>query len=380
MGQPDRRVGAGRRRGQALIEFAILMFVLVLLLAGGVELGAAGLSAYKVRDAADEGARQWARVVTTHGQADGATGVLYVRDSGSPAGANHGLGDHADPLAFDPPSADPLGNPDPGLPPDADDPATPALDGDIYLFNPRPIDVTNCTDGASGITDQGCVDRILAALPPIHTVLYSQYERRCLDAAGDAVLCRGSTGGGTAAQWLLRLPGRFDPAVGTVTLARLDENDLPETPPSWRTLQLQCVPPGTPDFGGCDRSDPEASCPCDSRAAPADVCWESAGGQPLACNVRVVARYRQQFYGLLGSALGLTDAALTPAALAELDLGVVNEAGIPVGGLGAEVVAQGTRTGNPSYFKVPWRTLQGCTSTRAFAEAGSLRTQLSACN
>lgn len=347
------------QRGQAMIEFAIVMFVLLILLAGGVELGIAGINSYKNASAAEEAARTWAEHVGANGVSD------YT------IGGGRGLGDHNDLSGFSRPrivAGSPVGY-DPGLP-----------DSDVYLFNPKPIDITVCVDNTSGAIDYTCVNPLFDNLPPAHNALYSLYQVRCLDVNDFEMECGG---GNVVTTWLMRLPGKLADPDGpneAVTLAVLDSdgNLAPDSP--WNTFQLQCVAGAAADFSGCDKNDP-STCGCDTRAAPADICWSSsAPNAPLACRVRVMTRYRHHFYSFITN--GFTDGTPLPAAtVAELDLGVRDAAsGDYVGGLGADVTAQEVGSGNASYFQVFWRTFQGCSSSRSVIDGSSLRAPVSACN
>ena len=379
------------QRGQALIEFAIILTLLVLLLAGGVELGTAAINSNQARQAAEQGGQQWSEVVGASGLYVVAASSPYAIGNGAPvpAPATVGLGDHS-PGTFARPACDDLActAPSNGLPgPSAAlnppiNPATGALTGDLYLFNPLPIDVTSCVvNDAVQYTD--CVNRIfdgcgpptcpaaVAGLPRLNAALRGLYTLRCLNAADAQVACRSVASGGTAVSWLLRLPGRHDVAGDdTVRLALLDDtsNVTAEVP----IFEIECAAAGGAfiDAGGN---------PCDTQAAPGEVCW-AAAGTALACRVRVKVRYRHHFYALLASAFFDGDP-LPAATAAALDLGEVNAAGVPVGGYGAEVTAQELASAAPRYFKVPWRTFQGCSATRTVRDGGSgLRGSTANCN
>ncbi len=374
-----------------MIEFAIILTLLVLLLAGGVELGTAAINSNQARQAAEQGGQQWSEVVGASGLYVTAASSPYAIGNGAPvpAPATVGLGDHA-PGIFARPACDDLActAPSNGLPGASAalnppiDPSTGVLSDDLYLFNPLPIDVTSCVVNDT-VRYADCVNRIFdgcrpptcpaaaGGLPRVNAALRSLYTLRCLNAVNAQVPCRSVATGGTAVTWLLRPPGRHD--VGdddTVKLALLDDasNVASEVP----VFELECVAAGSnfADAGGN---------PCDTRAAPGEVCW-SAAGTALACRVRVKVRYRHQFYALLASAFFDGDP-LPPATAAALDLGEVNAAGVAVGGYGAEVTAQELASGSPRYFKVPWRTFQGCWSTRTVRDGASgLRGSIANCN
>lgn len=395
---------AGRRAqgGQALIEFAIVLLVLMALIVGGIELGTAALASRGLRDGVQTAGDDWAQTIqrfalseagsspmrpvlhelcaasaaVTAGSAPGSEACDAAQAypvSGTAAVPGHcGLGDH-DPDAFAMPSCDDAActTPDAGLPshqagnpdhPDRCDPLLhdPAhdslrLDADQYLFNPKPLDVSACAP--DGVLQAACVDRLFSALPPLHRAVRNLYQLRCTDAALDEVICNAA-----AARWLLRLPGRLDPGSEQVTLAQVAEGGaagLRSAGLPLATFHLQCVAAGE-GFAAC--ADPE-DCACDRRSAAASICWSQGTSRPypLACDVRVVMRYRHSFFSAFPTGRFDERAVVDPALLAQLDLGIGG-----AGGLGAEVVSQGAGTGNPSYFKVPWKTFRGCSETRSF--------------
>ena len=409
---PPRRLPSARARrdlrGQALIEFAIVLLVLMALIVGGIELGTAALASRGLRDGVQTAGDGWAQAIQRFAQTEAASSPLRpvlheicaasaaVTAGSAPgsaacdeAGAYPpsgtatvpgycGLGSHeAD--GFSMPNcidAD-CATPDPGLPDhkagDADYPArcdpllsdpsqaSHRLDADHYLFNPKPLDVTACAPG--GVLQARCVDRLFSALPPLHNAVRNLYQTRCTDAALNEVVCDAA-----AARWLLRLPGRLDPGTEDVRLAQVAEggaNGLVSAGPPLATFQLQCVAAGE-GFAACTDAE---DCPCDRRSAPADRCWSQATSRPypLACDIRVVMRYRHSFFSAFPTGRFDERAVVDPTLLDHLDLGIGG-----AGGLGAEVVSQGAATGNPSYFKVPWKTFRGCTETRSlFSPAAS---------
>lgn len=377
-------------RGQALIEFAIVLLVLMALIVGGIELGTAALNSRALRDGVQVAGDEWSQAVQRYAVSyqAGSAPVLSVRLAASDAAPTPGLcglGNH-EPGGFDFPSCDNLAceNPDTGLPdfqsgvdPEACNPANSAsanapyrLDADLHLFNPLPLDVSACLSGAA--LDGLCVNRLFDALPALHRALRSVYQLRCVDTLTglNEVAC------GPGVVWLMRLPGRLDPVDKVVRLAQAEAvgDVVSRSGEPLDAFQLQCQPAGRNGFAGCDRQDPEA-CACDSRDDPQNICWAPVTGQALACEARVIVRYRHAFLSAFPTGR-FAGQAVSGALLAELDLGIGG-----LGGLGSEVFAQGGAS-NPSYFKVPWRTFQGCveTLTLASAAASSVDTRRVACN
>lgn len=87
------------------------------------------------------------------------------------------LGDHSNPANFNHPNCDAAAY-DNGLPDDTN----------IYLFNPLPIDISNC-DGSDGkkLSElvAGTVD--YEGLPKLNQAIYSQYTKVCVDYSGGAI-------------------------------------------------------------------------------------------------------------------------------------------------------------------------------------------------
>lgn len=364
---------AMRQGGQALIEFAIVMLVVLVVIAGGIELGSASLNSYALRQAADAGAQSWAGRYCTRG------GAVYLtqRDGNcpdDPAFRICALPRDDDPYylvsenpdcsaptvartfdstaVLDPklvpgvvrPSCMPAVpggeclDPDDGLP-DLD-PSAPTW----YPYTHRAIDITGCVNPATGaINFARCVNRIFEGyagapgLPPLNRALYSLYEPRCYDVAEQEVRCRGSDDGGTVDRWLLRLPGRFNPSDDGLTLANVCFDQGCATPIA-NTHQLNDADPVWQVFEMIDAS-----------------------------RVQFRIRYRHQFYALLGTGYfnDGSDVPLAPAVTDQLDLGVGG-----LGGLGAEVTVAGD---GPSYFRVPWRTFAACAFVSNPDRSGSER-------
>lgn len=492
-GRPLARLRPGPRRaprGQALIEFAIMAMLLLLLLAGGVELFNAAVGGQRVKAAAEAGAEQWRAVIGAHGRADlalaGASSTVLTVPyalAGSVAGTAsvYGLGDH-DFAVFDTPAClavvdnhcTELAH---GLPEPADRPGTPALEGDVYLFNPVPVDVTACVpEGRHAPVYEGCVQRVFEGcaaasapgvagcvddypgLPALNQALYGLYQLHCIDEGGfnpaDAprqMSCPQKQSPATdAVRWVLRLPGKhfIKPAdvaeAESVALAAgLDVNPCPENS-TCLTVVDHASDPVLADFAS-GRPNPkpmfDLSCaaatgpaggfePCDTRDAPASVCWAQAPASavvqepvPLACRVSVQARHRHHFNGFLASTFysgsNRTGRPLPEALTRLLDRGVqvtglctssadnpatpdlcesngLARAPLPnfeedpgAGGYGADVTALGTgvvaAASGPGrlerqYFLIPSKDFLGCVVTTIQAEAGFLRAPVQACN
>lgn len=357
-------------RGQALIEFAIIAMLLILLVAGGVELFNAAVGGQRVRAAAEAAAEQWRAVVGAHGRAVLGLPAASGADIGLPYGlaaaassgaAEHGLGDH-DFLAFGAPGCEEVVDgfcvaPAHGLPEPADRPDTPELEGDVYLFNPVPIDVTACVpEGRRVPAHEACVRRIFEGcaaasspgaqgclddhpgLPPLNRALFGLYQLHCIDENGsfnpdDArrpIACPEKAGAATEhVRWVLRLPGKhfLKPAdvaeAEEVALAAgLEANPCPEESTCLTVVDTTAEPVLAVFADGQPNPKPmfELACgaasspdggfgPCDTRDEPASVCWAppvagaaSAAPVPLACRVRAQVRHRHHFNGLLATA------------------------------------------------------------------------------
>ena len=303
--------------GQAMVEFAIISLVLILLIAGGIELALAAFSGQRASDAAKAAIEDWVY----------ATGNAGVYESGgvdweildSPHVVDAGLGDHAQ--AFNRPSCDP-GDPllyDDGLPTDS----VTQVGNAVYLFNPRPIDLTNCVgqDGSDPNRTRRAV--LIERLPALNRALYSSYQKRCGDADGNEVTCSDDA----AVTTYLRLPGRLDPVTDTVGVGMLDSDpdspgfQFPLDAVPRETFEIACAPGGTTEFDLCDTA-----------ALPEDVCWRSLDGAPLACEVRVRVRYRYVFNAFLQFPFMYWQDPLPPEALDQLDRGPGN-----AGTVGSEV-------------------------------------------
>jgi len=392
----DRARATGRdqtQSGQALIEFAIVMFVIVLLAAGGVELALGSYHGVTLRDAVKEGVvaytevrcstRDRAGVAAEYRlQADGSCqaveAFLLAPEQIGDAASEYRLAtddttliafqaaDHSLAASFAAPSCDDAicSAPTNGLPAAAGDPQT----GYFYYFNPKPIDATQCVPPGGAVPKyRDCVNRIFSGfcerrpgggsgsqpcsspdiyhpgLPPLNQSLYGLYQLRCYDGASNEVEC----GDATVARWLLRLPGRFDPLTDTVSVART------------------CI--HRPEAGlNCEAADGRIDAVRDAsesahylRALGEDG-EDVDGVRPVfwtdGTSVRVI--YRHFFYSFLGSRFynDGESGRLAEDVYEKLDLGVIDAAGVQGGGLGAEVVS----TGADAYFKVPAKTLSFC--------------------
>lgn len=342
--------------GQAIVEFAVVLGVLLVLIAGGVELGSAYLGSSRASEAAKAGVEEWLYATGGAGVYDNTYGASY-EITASPFGENVGLGDHGTGAFTRPTCGQNPGEYDDGLPADAISKGGTA----VYLFNPLPIDITQCvgTD-ASGPDNRTRLSLLIEALPPLNRALYSLYQMRCADTDGAEVGCSSDA----VAQTYYRLPGRLDAVTDTVTLAILDgdpasatfQMPLPNSP--LPTFDLECAPGGSQAFDLCDTT-----------TAPADICW-ATDGSPLACEVRVRVRYRHIFYSILQYPFVWWNAPLPPDALAQMDVGPDGVDGV----LGGEVARGGVR-----FFQ---RTFQGCHETVTVApSAGMLGSRtLRACN
>lgn len=333
-----RETGARYARGQAMVEFAIIMAALLLLLSGSVELGSAFLGSQRTGEAAEAGVNEWVRAVGGAGVYDNIYGADF-EITGSPFGAGAGLGDHLAGAFTRPTCGTSPGEYDDGSPADSVTRGGTA----VYLFNPNPIDITNCTgsdDIGSGVRTRQAL--LVEQLPALNRALYPLYQLRCGDSSGAEVACADPA----ATQSYYRLPGRLDPLADTVTLAMLDGDpdsgtfQMPLADSPRPTFEIDCAIAASTAFGACDSED-----------APADVCWDSVDGHPMACEVRIRVRFRQVFYSFLQFPFVYWMDPLPQEALDQLDTG-------PGGSgeaLGGEVGRGGVRLFN--------RTFQGCYET-----------------
>jgi len=305
--------GRARQRGQAMVEFAIIALLLILLIAGGVELGIAAFNSNRTAEGTKAAANQWMQHLGSGAvyQALGSSGVYgFVLTSAS----GRGLGDHYDLSAFARPSCNTDDSYNDGLP----------ADGQVYLYNPLPIDITDCDGNDSLETSRSRVSVLLTGhsaafendpeyypgLPKIHQAIYSQYETVCLSPDG-YISCSSDEYldniGLPGYSKLLKLPGWLDleDDYAMSMLPRIREQDVggqtkfvldPDVSPNPKpTFAIQCRairaindPQNSNSFEGCD-----------SPVVPNDICWH-ANNTPLACDVRIEMRYRYTFETFIG--------------------------------------------------------------------------------
>lgn len=272
-----------------MVEFAIVLLVFSLLVAGGLELAMAAYNGHATGQAAKAGAVEWSESLAK---------ANYDAGSGDFTLAN-GLGDHADPGLFRRPACTSATDYDDGLPDGAVDANEISITqgGDkIYLYNPLPIDISNCAgkddNGTPTDTSDDTRSRVsvlvagrgkrgdanyLPGLPRLNRSIYAMYEKTCLQT-GVAVSCSSAHD-----VVLLKLPGWLA-NDDTMNLVAYDNGSLEYLP----AFALQCQAHGVPGWGDCD-----------SEASPADVCWKNTTAVALACGVQVQYRYRHVFESLV---------------------------------------------------------------------------------
>lgn len=318
--------------GQAMIEFAILALLLILLIAGGIELALAAFSSQRVADGAKNGVEAWIAAMA-------GTGVYGTDGPDFSVTTGLGLGNHSAEAGFLRPACDVDPSVyDSGLPEDSV-----TLGGDkVYLFNPRPIDTTLCTGQDGTDVTRSRISVLVDQLPKLNQAMYSLYQKRCADAGGAEISCSDTAG---VAQTYLRLPGKLDPIDDRVYLAILDADPAS---PNFQTLlasrpifEIECASAASNLFGACDTQD-----------SAADICFEPGSGDPLACDVRIRTRARFIFHAFLQYPFVFWSDPLPAEALAQLDTG---PAGAPPGSVGSEVAR-----GNVRRFQ---RTFLGCWET-----------------
>lgn len=381
--------GRARQRGQAMVEFAIIALLLILLIAGGVELGIAAFNSNRTAEGAKAATNEWIENL--------GDGTIYQQLGSNPADtfftpiSNRGLGNHYDLSTFARPACNTDGSYDDGLPNETD----------VFLYNPLPIDITNCDGNDSLETSRSRVSVLLTGhsnqtmednpgnpllhdgLPAIHQAIYSQYEKVCVDITQNNYLdCGNFSASNPDHRILLKLPGVL--ADGEATdigpanseamsrLAKiqhdtvsdtfiLDEADPDNNIALYPTFHIQCAPATESDFG--DSRAPEET--CDTADAPLGICWfedDSNIVYPLGCNVRVLSRYRHTFETFIGMTMAEADEPeMTPVASG---LGGLFEydGGSP-GTLGS-----GLQRGNAPK---PYRDFLGCYHTSAVGAAVS---------
>ncbi len=220
-----------------MIEFAIILIVLVILVAGGIELSIAAYNGHATSEASRAGVSDW---ISKNVHASG--GLVYA------------LGDHDDATQFSMPTCQ-TGTSDiydDGLPADSITRGGSAL----YLYNPMPIDVTDCQgnddNGTPGdVSDDlrarasvlvgGRADNSVIGLPRLNQKLYAQYRKACWDAGSSVwISCKPVADGGdfdaSNAQHriLMKLPGRYD--LTTPAVPQLGQLTWDETATQWNSL------------------------------------------------------------------------------------------------------------------------------------------------
>lgn len=414
-------------RGQALIEFAIILILLILVVAGGAELAITAYGSSKVSDAAKAGATEWGQLIS-HAKSPNATfptpDPLPV--DWPPNGAiqtDVGLADHAL-TNFASPSCVALngdsGDYDDGMPDDRylldkknrdnfqilEDALS--VTKSIYLFNPMPINNISCngTDpnrgGRSRISilingyglmyepaDSNNLNPLyVPGLPKVNQAMYSMYQQVCL--SGDNLgRCENAT------EILLFPPGKlclsadadnehcpddddgYEPAnigetgyyfFGASNLAAKDSKQyIPSLAPKFRpTFQIEC--PG----GTFEDSDNASN--CDTVTSPADVCWDNTNTS-IACPLKVHVRYRSIFESFI--TFGYTELPVDQADNLPYFYNpskVVTSANSLKGIAGSEIGPIGA-TGNPTVK--PFKDFRGCYES---VNTGLLTYQVVSCN
>lgn len=255
--------------GQAMVEYAILLTVMVTLIAGGVELGLAAFNSNRTAEGAKAGAALWSRNGMSFAVSPNSSGISLIYDGTtypnmpfldhtvgprssryrsadyqSGSGESWGIGDHSwtdtdaidgtNPQLFYNPTCHQaassnqvslpagvandhfIGLPDDAAPEDLNhellDPTSTNYDPNrqrVYLFNPLPIDITECVDDLDKTDDYdpyaefingrkylavatGTPGEYVSAngveyteyyLPPVNRAILSLYVRECVSAS-----------------------------------------------------------------------------------------------------------------------------------------------------------------------------------------------------
>lgn len=415
-----RNVLPARIAGQALIEFAIILILVILVVAGGAELAITAYGSSKVSDAAKAGATEWGQMIS------------HAKNASTPQ-LDVGLGDHAV-ANFSSPSCggpDVNGNLtyDDGIPSGryvvdkknrdnhtSSSPLPSIPPGTlVYLFNPMPINHESCfgTDpnrgGRSRISilingygfmydDMDTPDNFIddapnplyvPGLPKVNQAMYSMYLQVCLN--GDNLeRCEDAT------ERLLFPPGKLclsinpdDESCPTDTAnlgetgyyffgagndaARGSKQYIPSTAPEFRpTFQIEC--PGDDGFDNLSNM-----VNCDTQAVPEGNCWVNDGSPSttsLACPLKVHVRYRSIFESFITFGLAeLPDDALDnlPFFYNPSKVGVAGSNSVR-GVAGSEIGSIGA-TGNPTVK--PFKDFRGCYES---VNPGVLTYQVISCN
>ena len=409
-------------RGQALIEFAIILILVILVVAGGAELAITAYGSSKVSDAAKAGTTEWGQMIS---HAKAVTTPTPQSDVG--------LGDHAV-GNFSSPSCVALNGDsddyDDGIPDDRylvdkrnSDNYTalntpPSNSKSIYLFNPLPIDYLSCagtndTDpnrenrsrisilvngyGLMNLPNGNPNPLYVPGLPKLNQAMYSMYQKVCLN--NDSLeRCD------IATERLLFPPGKLclstDPDAencpddGDPNVANLGETGyyffgasnnapsgskqyFPSLPPSGvpelrPTFQIECP--------GEDAYDNSASnmVNCDTQDIPGDAngCWQS-DAISNACPLKVHVRYRSIFESFITFGLAELPAdqvdTLLPYFYNPSKVGVAGSNSVK-GIAGSEIGPIGA-TGNPTVK--PFKDFRGCYES---VNPGVLTYQVVSCN
>lgn len=378
-------------RGQALIEFAIILILLVLVVAGGAELAITAYGSSKVSDSAKAGTAEWGQLIS------------HAKNA-IPAQNDVGLGDHAVGNFASPSCGGPDVNGnltyDDGIPADRylldkqnrdnyillNDPTTNTKS--IYLFNPLPIDHESCfgtdpnREGRSRISilingyglmydSLGVANPLyVPGLPKVNQAMYSMYQQVCL-TGNELDRCD------SADERLLFPPGKLCLGIGgndencpteTANLgetgyyffggsniaARGSKQYIPSIAPEFRpTFQIEC--PG----GTFEDSDNMSG--CDSQIAPEDICWVDGASpsESIACPLKVHVRYRSIFESFITFGMAeLPDSELPdlPFFYNPSRVGVAGSNSVK-GIAGSEIGPIGA-TGNPTVK--PFKDFRGC--------------------
>lgn len=388
--------------GQAMIEYAILLTVMVTLIAGGVELGLAAFNSNRTSEGAKAGSALWIKNGLNFAVASSTSGVNLVHDGttynnlafldhvtgpiggryhqadyASGTGESWGVGDHSwtqddainpvDTTQFYNPTchqdgftpADIFNDHSSGLPDDAApedlqhsklDPASVSYDASaqrVYLFNPLPIDITECVEDlddtdnfhpyseflegrtyeATGtpnppetyVSDNG-VRYVEEFLPPVNRALLSLYVKECTDSIGDIIDCTKAVPA-SGDKVYLRLPGgrhvnnnarqmtqlgifEEGPDEYAISTSRGQEDSSGTITGLLDSFRMHCRLPGVLN----EFPEPTAPDNCRSlcygepdRLGDTDTAADNYDdyGPALPCDVRVIVRYRHIFESLV---------------------------------------------------------------------------------
>lgn len=399
------------QRGQAMVEFAVIALLLILLIAGGIELGIAAFNSSRTSEGAKAAANEWLQHLAeyaVHVEDDGGQYVLrktILDEDENEVVVSVGLGNHFDPANFANPSCLPDGSYSDGILL-KEDPLTGV--GFKYLYNPLPIDITDCTGNdeleaeygsasrsrlsvllnghSQGVRDaytNGDIDEEpFPGLPRIHQAIYSQYERVCIDDVGIIMNCK-DFNASNGHRMLLKLPGVLldeygeppnDPAMSMSRLARIKydadtERFESHVHPSvagtgyvlYPTFHIQCSPQG--EELSADPTDPFPG-NCDTPQQPQQICWLD-DETPLACNVRIVTRYRHTFETFIG--MTMAEGKDPMASIGDsLDASFFD-----YNGTAPHTLGSGLQLGNRGFAPKPYRDLIGCHETKTYGVASS---------